>query len=281
MIFTGIPNIFFILDQMKKAFCLGLVFLSVSTSFGQKLKLVDSISIESRDSITDFEADDFHNVYYIRNFTELNKIDFQTKKRKTYSNQTVLENLNTQNILQITLKSALFNLLVLDNQLNQVQDLIEFPIETNFSPTLSALVDNNFLWGYDPVLQRLVLWNYRDKKAIRQSVILTEKTGDEFYSDLIYHQNKIYLIGFTKILRFDEYANLETVIPFQEFEQIYFQNENFYFSHKKKLFRLNLKSKEKEEIEAPQSFDYFSVNSRFLFVLKGRVVYLYEFQKNL
>lgn len=266
---------------MKKAFCLGLVFLSVSTSFGQKLKLVDSISIESRDSITDFEADDFHNVYYIRNFTELNKIDFQTRKRKTYSNQTVLENLNTQNILQITLKSALFNLLVLDNQLNQVQDLIEFPIETNFSPTLSALVDNNFLWGYDPVLQRLVLWNYRDKKAIRQSVILTEKTGDEFYSDLIYHQNKIYLIGFTKILRFDEYANLETVIPFQEFEQIYFQNENFYFSHKKKLFRLNLKSKEKEEIEAPQSFDYFSVNNRFLFVLKGRVVYLYEFQKNL
>ena len=266
---------------MKKAIGIGLIFLSVSLSFGQRLQLVDSISIESHDSITDFEADDFHNVYYIRNFTELNKIDFQTRKRKTYSNQTVLENLNTQNILQITLKSALFNLLVLDNQLNQVQDLIEFPIETNFSPTISALVDNNFLWGYDPVLQRLVLWNYRDKKAIRQSVILTEKTGDEFYSDLIYHQNKIYLIGFTKILRFDEYANLETVIPFQEFEQIYIQNDAFYFSHKKKLFRLNLNSKEKEEIQVPQSFDYFSVNSRFLFVLKGRVVYLYEFQKNL
>src|SRR5690606_41754763 len=55
-------------------------------------------------------------------------------------------------------------ILVLDNQLNKVQDRIEFPIETNFSPTLIALVDNNYLWGYDPVLQRLVLWNYRDKK---------------------------------------------------------------------------------------------------------------------
>ncbi|MBA5629586.1 hypothetical protein [Moheibacter lacus] len=265
---------------MKIAIGIGLIFLAVSLGFGQRFQLVDSISIESRDSITDFEADDFHNVYYIRNFTELNKIDYQTRKRKIYSNQTVLENLNTQNILQITLKSALFNLLVLDNQLNQVQDLIEFPIETNFTPTLSALVDNNFLWGYDPVLQRLVLWNYRDKKAIRQSVILTEKTGDEFYSDLIYHQNKIYLIGFTKILRFDEYANLESVIPFQKFDQIYLQNDVFYYSDKGKLFQLDLKSKETKEISIHRSFDYFSVNNRFLFALKGRVVYLYEFQKN-
>src|SRR5690606_18924065 len=98
-------------------------------------------------------------------------------------------------------------ILVLDNQLNKVQDPIEFPIETNFSPTLIALVDNNYLWGYDPVLQRLVLWSYSDKKAIRQSVILSEKTGDEFYSDLIYQDNKIFLAGYHKILGFDEYAN--------------------------------------------------------------------------
>ncbi len=266
---------------MKLSVCILLLIGFWVLPNAQDIKPIDSISIETRDSITDFEVDDFQNIYYIRNFTELNKIDFQTRKRKTFSNQTVLENLNTQNILQITLKSALFNLLVLDNQLNQVQDLIEFPIETNFSPTLSALVDNNFLWGYDPVLQRLVLWNYRDKKAIRQSVILTEKTGDEFYSDLIYHQNKIYLIGFHKILRFDEYANLESVIPFQEFEQIYLRNGSFYFSQKKKIYQLDLNSKEIKEIPFADTFDYFSVNSRFLFGLKDRVVYLYEFQKNL
>lgn len=250
-------------------------------SNAQQTKLVDSIFLEIRDSITDFEADDFHNIYFIRNFTELNKIEYQTGKRKTFSNQTVLENLNTQNVLQITLKSAIFNLLVLDNQLNQVQDLIEFPIETNFSPTLSALVDNNYLWGYDPVLQRLVLWNYRDKKAIRQSVILTEKTGDEFYSDLIYYQNKIYLIGYNKILRFDEYANLESVIPFQQFEQIYIRDSFVYYSQKNKLFQLDLVSKNLKEIGLDISPDYFSINNRYLFVLKGKVVYIYEFQKNL
>lgn len=250
-------------------------------SNAQQTKLVDSIVLETRDSITDFEADDFQNIYYIRNFTELNKIDFQTRKRKTFSNQTVLENLNTQNILQITLKSALFNLLVLDNQLNQVQDLIEFPIETNFSPTLSALVDNNYLWGYDPVLQRLVLWNYRDKKAIRQSVILSEKTGNEFYSDLIYHENKIYLIGYEKILRFDEYANLESVIPFQKFEQIYIRDSFVYYSKENKLFQLDLVSKDLKEIALDLSPDYFSINNRYLFVLKGKVVYIYEFQKDL
>ena len=242
----------------------------------QSLNLVDSILVESRDSITDFGVDDFNNIYYIRNFSELNKIEFSTKKRKTYSNQTILEDLNTQNILRITLKSALFNLLVLDNQLNQVQDLIEFPIETNFSPTLMALVDNNYLWGYDPVLQRLVLWNYREKKAMRQSVILTEKTGDEFYSELIYHQNKIYLVGFKKILRFDEYANLESVVPFGEFEQIYFKDQSVYYSSENHLFKLDLKSLNTSEIVLNKGLDYFSLNNRYLFVLKGKVVYIYE-----
>ncbi len=249
--------------------------------FGQNYLLKDSIQLETKDSITDFSADDFGNIYYIRNFSELNKIDFQSRKRKTFSNQTVLEDLNTQNILQITLKSALFHLLVLDNQLNPVQDVIQFPIETNFSPTLTALVDNNFLWGYDPVLQRLVLWNYRDKKAIRQSVILSEKTGDEFYSEIVYHQNKIYLVGSKKILRFDEYAQLESVIPFQEFGQIYIRSPYIYYSNKNKLYRLDLTSKESKEILLQKGLDYFSINNRYLFVLKDKVVYLYEFQKNL
>jgi hypothetical protein len=246
----------------------------------QKWVKMDSIQIESNDTITDFSVDDFHNVYFIRNFSELNKFDFRTKKWKTYSNQQIIENLNTQNVLQITLKSGFFNLLVLDNQLNPVQDPIQFPIETNFSPTLTALVDNNYLWGYDPVMQRLVLWNYREKRAIRQSVILSEKTGDEFYSELIYHQNKIYLIGYNKCLVFDEYANLQSVIPFQEFDQLNYTGTTVYFSKDQKLYRFDLKTKTTEEVKMGQPFEYFGINNRYLFVLTKKVVYLYEFQKH-
>lgn len=259
----------------------GLFLFCFSFLFAQTLEIIDSLKLESRDSITDFGTDDFNNIYFIRNFNELNKIELRTCERKTFSNHTVLEDLNTQNILQITLKSGFFKLLVLDNQLNKVQDEIEFPMETNFSPTLTALVDNNYLWGYDPVLQRLVLWNYRDKKAMRQSVILSEKTGDEFYSELIYHQNKIYLIGFKKILKFDEYANLETVIPFREFDQIYLQENKIYYSFENQLFKLDLKTQNTSEIDLNKRFDYFSINNRYLFVLKGKVVYIYDFHKNL
>lgn len=258
----------------------GLFILGFSMLFSQTFELIDSIKIESKDSITDFGTDDFNSIYFIRNFNELNKIEFQSGKRKTFSNHTVLENLNTQNVLQITLKSDFFKLLVLDNQLNKIQDEIEFPIETNFSPTLTALVDNNYLWGYDPVLQRLVLWNYRDKKVFRQSVILSEKTGDEFYSELVYHQNKIYLIGYKKILKFDEFANLETVIPFHEFDQINLQGNAVYYSFENQLFKFNFKSEEVRKIDLNSSFDYFSINNRHLFVLKGKVVYIYDFPKN-
>jgi|SRR5690606_25912126 len=261
-----------------KHFIFFFFIFGTTSVFSQELILKDSLKIEIQDSITDFGADDFHNIYFIRNFSELIKIDAKTQKVKTFSNHSVLENLNTQNILQITLKSGFFNLLVLDNQLNKVQDPIEFPIETNFSPTLIALVDNNYLWGYDPVLQRLVLWSYSDKKAIRQSVILSEKTGDEFYSDLIYQDNKIFLAGYHKILGFDEYANLEAVIPFFEFDQISIRKGNIFYSHENKLFHFDLRTQEKKEVPLGFGFDYFSINNRYLFALKDKVVYIYDFQ---
>lgn len=263
---------------MKAFFSLFWV-ICFANLFAQKFNLKDSVVLDVPGTINDFAVDDFNNIYFIRNNTELNKIDYSTKTRKTFSNQTILENLNTQNILQITLKSAFFNLIVLDNQLNLVQDPIQFPIETNFSPTLTALVDNNFLWGYDPVLQRLVLWNYREKKAIRQSVLLSERTADEFFPELIYHQNRIYLISYSKCLVFDEYANLIAVIPFQEFEQLQFLSDKIYFTKGKDLFQYDINTKSFDKVELPFEFEYFSINNRFLFVLNNKVVYLYQLQK--
>jgi hypothetical protein len=264
---------------MKIHFSIFLFLFCLPILWGQNWVKVDSIKIEANDTITDFSVDDFHNVYFIRNFSELNKFDFRTKKWKTFSNQQIIENLNTQNVLQITLRSGFFNLVVLDNQLNPVQDPIQFPIETNFSPTLTALVDNNFLWGYDPVMQRLVLWNYREKRAIRQSVILSEKTGDEFYSELIYHQNKIYLIGYHKCLIFDEYANLVSVVPFEKFDQLNYTGSKIYFTKDKNLYQFDLKNQTKELISVPSTIEYFAINNTYLFVLTDKVVYLYKFQK--
>lgn len=263
---------------MKNFIITFILCFSFQSLAAQEFIVKDSIKTESKDTITDFSVDDFGNVYYIRNFSELNKIDARTQIKKSFSNQTALENLNTQNVLQITIKSNLFSLIILDNQLNPVQDAIRFPIENNFSPTLVTLVDNNFLWGYDPVLQRLILWNYQQNKILRQSVILSEKAGDEFYSDLIFKRDKIYLIGATKILVFDDYANLTEVIPFQKFDQVEIGDEFIYFTKEKELYRMHLSSKETFKINLKTPVDYFSTNTRHLFVLKDKVVYLYESQ---
>ncbi len=263
---------------MKKSIHTLFIFCCFQILSAQDFTFKDSLILETQDTISDFSVDDFNNIYYIRNFSELNKIDFRTGIKKSFSNQSALENLNTQNVLQITVKSSLFSLLILDNQLNLFQDAIRFPIENNFSPTLVALVDNNYLWGYDPVLQRLILWNYQENKVFRQSVILSEKTGDEFYSDLFYKRDKIYLIGTNKILVFDEFANLKEVIPFQEFNQIEIGDEFIYYNREKQLYRMNLRSKETSEVKLNVSVDYFSTNSRHLFVLDDKVVYIYDSQ---
>jgi len=244
----------------------------------QEFILRDSLVLNTQDSITDFSADDFNHLYYIRNFSELIKINTQTGEKNSFSNQAVLEKLNAQNTLQITVKSSLFSILILDNRLNLFQDAIRFPVGSNFSPTLTALVDNNYLWGYDPVLQRLILWNYHEKKVFRQSVILNEKTADEYYSELIYAKDKIYLAGPNKILVFDEFANLKESIPFREFKQIEVENGMLYFTHNQTLYRMNLRFKEIMEIETHTPVDYFSINSRSLIVLNGKVVYIYDSQ---
>src|SRR5690554_1580742 len=153
----------------------------------QELVTVDSIRLETDGQITDFGTDDFNNIYFIKNSTELNKIDFKTREIKRFSNRNILENLNTQNMLQLTLTSGFFNLLILDNQLNPIQDPIDLNSNSDFSPTLTALVDNNYIWGYDQALQRLVLWNYRENKIMRQSTILNDRNSSEFFSELVYY----------------------------------------------------------------------------------------------
>lgn len=262
---------------MKGIFCLWIGLLSVLGD-AQDWVMKDSLQLEIKDSITDFEADDFDAIYFIRNFSELIKIDPSGTKR-SFSNQTVLEDLNTQNVLQITVKSSLFSLVLLDNQLNLLHEPIRFPTDGNFSPTLTSLVDNNYLWGFDPVMQRLVLWNYRDQTIRRQSVILAGNTGDEFYKDLIYDQNQIYLIGKEKILWFDEFANLKEFIPFEEVQQIYVRRGIVYYRAKGKMYTLNPKTKAKIEMLPDVFADYFSINNHRLFVLKDKVVYIYECKK--
>lgn len=242
----------------------------------QHLSPIDSIRLDFDGHITDFGTDDFNNIYFIKNSIELNKIDLKTAIKKTFSNRNVLEDLNTQNILQLTLKSGFFNLLILDSQLNPIQDPISLNSSADFSPALISLVDNNYLWGYDPILQRLILWNYREKKIVRQSMILSNQSASEFFSKLIYDSNSIYLVGNDKILKFDEFANLNKVIPIEAHNHLLILGKFAFYSKDGEILRLDLKTDQTETIASIGTFDFFSLNKSYLFVLKNKVVYLYK-----
>lgn len=255
--------------------CWGGTFLAA-----QQWALIDSIQLDPNDLITDFDSDDFNNLYYVRNYSELVKIDADHQKRTQFSNRNLLEQLNVQNILQITLRSGLFNLLILDNHLNLVQDPIQFPIEGNFSPTLTALVDNNFLWGFDPVLQKLVLWNYQEQHITRQSTLLSGKTQHGHFSHLFYQNNQIYLVSADSILQFDEYAVLEKIYPIPKFDQITLKNHIFYYSAADKLFQFALADQSTTALNLDRSLDFFSINLPYLFGSKAGVIYIYKILKS-
>ncbi|MDD3457897.1 MAG: hypothetical protein PHO74_00210 [Weeksellaceae bacterium] len=244
----------------------------------QELVTVDSIRLETDGQITDFGTDDFNNIYFIKNSTELNKIDFKTREIKRFSNRNILENLNTQNMLQLTLTSGFFNLLILDNQLNPIQDPIDLNSNSDFSPTLTALVDNNYIWGYDQALQRLVLWNYRENKIMRQSTILNDRNSSEFFSELVYYSNKIYLVGTDRILRLDEFAGLEKVVSLGEHHQVEVLGGHVYYAKDERIYRLDMSNGQSVEVALVEGLDFFSLNKSYLFVLKDKVVYLYDSQ---
>src|SRR5690625_6888302 len=109
---------------MKSYFILFYTTLAFGFCLAQKLTPIDTIALNINGKITDFGADDFHSVYYILNSTELNKLDLKTAKKSNFTNHTVLEDLNTQKVLQISLKSGFLNLLLLNIQLNLLQDPI-------------------------------------------------------------------------------------------------------------------------------------------------------------
>lgn len=264
--------------RLKIDFIFLLLLMSPIFLWGQNWQLKDSIQISIRGEISDFEVDPFGNLYFISNHTTIYKLDTKTQQTKSYSNNQILEKLNTQNSLQITAKSGIFNLLVLDNQLNPVQDLVQFPTEYNFSPTLVALVDNNYLWGFDPILQRLILWNYQEKKIYSQSAILYDTEGDDFFYDLIYTNNQILLVGSQKIMLFDELANLKEVIPIPTYDLISFGKNNLIFAKENELFELNLTTKQTRKLDVNKRFSNFAFNHKFLFVMQDKVVYIYEYQ---
>lgn len=253
-------------------------FVNIYFCLAQSVIPSDSVRLNFSGQISDFGTDDFNQLYYIRNSVELNKFDYKTKELKSFSNRNILEDLNTQNILQLTLKSGFFNLLILDRMLNPVQDPIDLSANPDFIAALAAVVDNNYLWIFDPAREKLILWNYRENKIIRESVILNDEDASAYYSGLFYTGNKIYLSGPDKILMFDEFANLEKVIPVEAHDKIRLYGKQIFYSKGQKIYELDTKTAIAESIEIGFDFDDFSINKDFLFVLKDKVVYIYNTQ---
>lgn len=263
---------------MKNLFQIAVfVFASVLLP-AQQPEASDTVRLEAAGEITGFDTDDFNNIYYIRNSTEFNKIEIKTGNRLSFSNRSILESPDVRNLLRITLRSDFFSLIILDNRLNPIMDPIKLDSNPDFSPTLTAVTDNNYLWGYDPVLQRLLFWNYRESKLVRQSMILNAKDSAEFFSALYYDSNRIFLAGTDSLLIFDEFANLQKKIGLPKYIQLEVYDNRVFYSTDEGIYRLDPDTGTGKKLIPADKFDFFSINKSYLFVLKDKVVYLYDSQ---
>ena len=173
---------------MKKIFSVILVF--IFTSVFAQLELKDSI-ILNQQPISELSTDELGNLYYIQSNKFLTKIE-ASKKSKSFSNQSILDHLNVQSSLLLTILSNHNQLILLDNQLNKIQDPIEL-YSNEYYINFPKVLDNNFLIGYDVFSNKLVQLNYQLNKIINTSPILTMINLDE--------KTRIDFVGLDKLIK--------------------------------------------------------------------------------
>ncbi len=264
-----------------KLLTIGLLLLPWSIAKSQTKPIAmpkDSVVYLFKDSISDFSVDSFNQPYFVINDEYLYSIKDKNPLPFSHSNRLQIQNLNTKNPFLINYTTSLYQLYFLDNELNPTKSAISLISTKTFDPNLIAVVDNNWLWGYDRITQKLVLWDYTYQKVLQETVQIQPKDSSETFTDLMYDNGKLYLISNERILRFNRFGQLTRTYPFKEHHQVKWYKNYVLFSQNNKLFAQNLNDNTITPLPLKSAVDFFDLNGNTLFVLHKKVVYIYDFE---
>lgn len=260
-------ELFFIL----LSFCfLSVQSQSISTEFITKSELIADTFIG---------VDEFNNVYYITDNILYKQTD---KKLFSYSaiNSGKLTGVNILNPFKVILFYADFNAaIILDNNLNELTQQIDFTKETLFNNVsfVSAASQNN-LWLYADD-NKLHLYDYQGLNELLQTQATTFYIPDFTAKNIVSTYKTVWVLSKNTVLEFNEYGIYTKSYAYESIEQIFPFQKGFMYYDKNQFEYQEANQKIPVSLEYEGSIESVYVNSAFVFIFDGESVYQFQIKR--
>jgi hypothetical protein len=189
-----------------------------------------------------------------------------------------LSSVNIQNPFKLILFYKDFNaVIILDNNLNELSNKIDFTLETKFNNVLfvSSSSENN-IWLYADD-NKLHLYNYQKLSDEIQTQPITFYHNDFLPKSLISTYKNVWVLSDTRIVQFNEYGNfiqsfnidgVDNLFPYRK-GFIYVKNDSFVYQSKDNSSSISI------DFDHPSKDIY--INSSSINIYDGKNLYQYKF----
>jgi len=260
--------------MIKKIF-FAIILLVSSNIFSQE-ELLRTTALDSKELENKIYVgfDGIGNNYYIKNNVFIKQND---KKNWEYKNVALGEiySVDIINPMKILVYYKDFNTIItLDNQLNEIQKLDLFTVDSALFTSKVGMASQNQYWIYDSLTQQIMLYNYLNGtfknvgNSIPEEIKYTQSDLNNFYwIDEINNWYAVSIFGKVTLL-----ANLP---PFEKIQII--DQERILFYYNNILYCLNNQSKKVYKIEIVEnSFQNFYFKDQILAIFTNQQIKNYK-----
>ena len=220
--------------------------------------------------------DEFQNLYYLNDNILYKKAENNTF---SYSNVSLgrITMVNIQNPFKLILFFADFNaVIILDNNLNELTEKIDFTRETTFNNVrfVSGSSQNNIWLFADD--NKLHLYDYKNLSEQTQTQPITFYEEQFTPKTIISNYKNVWILSDSGVFQFNEYGNyidsvekpgIDFIFPFQK-GFIYTESDQFYYQKGKETLPLSLAH--------DHLIKDIAVNNSSICLYDGQYVYQYE-----
>ena len=254
-------------------FC--LFYLSLSS---QELR-TQFISKEPLEADTFVGIDEFQSMYYIQD-----NILFKKTSKQIFSYSNVdsgkLSSVNIQNPFKLILFYADFNAaIILDNNLNELTEKIDFTKETLFNNVAFVTgASQNNLWLYADD-NKLHLYDYQGNKELLQTQPTTFYDSDFLPKKVVGNYKTVWVLSKNNVLEFNEYGIYTKAYELQEIRDIFPFQKGFIYFKQDKLAYQDTSVIIPVEVDHEHGIESIYINSSNIFIFDGKSVYQYQIMR--
>ena len=259
---------------MKKAFFLTLFLIHLSLASQE----ISTHLITKKELFADkfIGVDDFQNLYFTKDNILYKK---SSTKEFSYSNVNLgeLTSVKIQNPFKIILFYADFNsTVILDNNLNELTERIDFTKETLFNNVnyVTGASQNN-LWLF-PDDNKLHLYDYQTNTEVLQTQALTFYDENFVPLNMVSSYKKVWIQGEKGVFEFNEYGVFLKNYPLEEIDFIFPFQKGFIYSIENSLYYHDLIKTTAIQLKHKLSDQAIYINNSNIFIFESNMVYEYQ-----